>query len=401
MLPVEGDPGWKERPNGHDPLALSPVGEISSGRLTEQLPLSESEQKRLAELETAFAKVCKVWIDGALILLEIRDSKLYREQYGTFEKYCRERWQMSRRHANRLISASTVLENLGPIWSQSLKTCHQVSDEPLSESQLRPLTKLTPEQQKEAFQKAKETAPDGKLTAEHIANTAKALVAESNPTAKEVEDSVRSLLQEPEPGADEEPEQPAKDAPVEPTEYEQAIREVQERFYQKRVEEARKIYGPECNVAGVCRHITNDKLVATFFGFVSTNYPRTDLGFEEQEKFAETLDLETRLNDVGLTRSHIVARFHYLHVELENKRNPHPETEYERAQREWDQQQRLFCEDIQGLRTHSCGLLRIIEGNPTTTFDLHPELRRAVHLAWQYLAIRPSCVSGSKSTNPI
>lgn len=38
----------------------------------------------------------------------------------------------------------------------------------IPERQLRPLAKLEPEQQREAWKKAIETAPDGKVTAKHI-----------------------------------------------------------------------------------------------------------------------------------------------------------------------------------------------------------------------------------------
>jgi hypothetical protein len=46
--------------------------------------------------------------------LEIRDSRLYRENYSTFEAYCRERWGMSKTHSNRLIDASDVVRTLTP-----------------------------------------------------------------------------------------------------------------------------------------------------------------------------------------------------------------------------------------------------------------------------------------------
>jgi len=56
-----------------------------------------------------------------------------------------------------LIVASGVAENLTTIVVK-----------PINEAQARPLTKLPPEQQKEAFQKAVETAPEGKVTAKHV-----------------------------------------------------------------------------------------------------------------------------------------------------------------------------------------------------------------------------------------
>lgn len=72
--------------------------------------------------------------------MKIRDSKLYRV-YGTFEQYCRERWNITRIHAFRLIEASEVVKNVEmlPIGNNIL---------PRTESQARPLTKLEPAEQK-------------------------------------------------------------------------------------------------------------------------------------------------------------------------------------------------------------------------------------------------------------
>ena len=58
---------------------------------------------------------------------------------SSFEHYCRERWQFARNYANKLIASSQVIENL-----------NKGTIVPKTESQARPLTKLEPEQQKEA-----------------------------------------------------------------------------------------------------------------------------------------------------------------------------------------------------------------------------------------------------------
>jgi len=64
-------------------------------------------------------------------LLEIRDACLYREKYDTFEAYCRDRWQISKRRANRLIGSAEVVRNLGPMGPIII-----------SERLVRPLTNL-------------------------------------------------------------------------------------------------------------------------------------------------------------------------------------------------------------------------------------------------------------------
>ena len=93
-----------------------------------------------------------------IALMTIRDKRLYRDGFDTFEHYCRERWQFARNYANKLIASSQVISNLGTT----------VPIQPISERQARPLTKLEPEQQKEVWEKAVQTAPEGKITARHV-----------------------------------------------------------------------------------------------------------------------------------------------------------------------------------------------------------------------------------------
>lgn len=55
-------------------------------------------------------------------LLEIREQRLYRfhrDEPATWEAYCRTRWRVSGRHANRLIEAATLVRELGPIGSDA------------------------------------------------------------------------------------------------------------------------------------------------------------------------------------------------------------------------------------------------------------------------------------------
>lgn len=124
--------------------------------MLELLPLTE--EKRLEELEVIIDTGFKTFVNVGTALLEIRDSRLYRRDYATFEDYCRDRWGMARRHAYRLIDAANAVSNVSN-WTQTL---------PVTESQARPLTSLPPEQQIQAWQVAVDTAPEGKITAAHV-----------------------------------------------------------------------------------------------------------------------------------------------------------------------------------------------------------------------------------------
>lgn len=108
------------------------------------------DRQRFAELEAIVQRGLSTFVDVGNALFEIRDSKLYLRTHSTFEDYCRERWQMVASRARQLIGAAQIAANL-----QSVTTVT-----PTHESQIRPLAKLEPEQQKEAWQMATATNPE-------------------------------------------------------------------------------------------------------------------------------------------------------------------------------------------------------------------------------------------------
>jgi len=91
------------------------------------------------------------------VLMEIRDRGYYRDVLGyeTFEAYCKDRWDFSRQHAYRFIDSAKVVLNV----------TDRLQNTPANLEQTRPLAKLEPDQQREAWVKAVETAPEGKVTA--------------------------------------------------------------------------------------------------------------------------------------------------------------------------------------------------------------------------------------------
>lgn len=101
----------------------------------------------------------------------MRDRRLYRSTHRTFEEYCRDRFGHSRQQSNYLIAAAGVYENLTTIGCQNVANedlttiCCQIL--PTNERQIRPLTKLEPQQQQEVWQQAVQEAggkvPTGKI----------------------------------------------------------------------------------------------------------------------------------------------------------------------------------------------------------------------------------------------
>jgi hypothetical protein len=126
--------------------------------------ITQLEVNELVSLEKVISEGLNSFIEVGEALCKIRDERLYRAEFKTFEEYCRQKWGMSKTNANRLIQSAEIVTNLTPIGVI-----------PSSESVIRPLTSLTPEKQKEAWEEAVKTAPNGKVTAEHVEKTVKIL----------------------------------------------------------------------------------------------------------------------------------------------------------------------------------------------------------------------------------
>jgi hypothetical protein len=124
-----------------------------------KLSLTIIEQNNLAELESTIERNLHAFYEVGFALMQIRDNKLYRESFTTFEAYCKEKWGMTANYARRLIASSEVMDNIKNV---------PVGTVPQSERTIRPLAHLEPDQQREVYQRAVETAPEGKVTAKHI-----------------------------------------------------------------------------------------------------------------------------------------------------------------------------------------------------------------------------------------
>jgi len=78
--------------------------------------LSVEERARFQELEVQFADQAKVakqaWVKMGDALREIRDQRLYREDYRSFLDYCQERWGWDQERARQLIGSAAVVHNL-------------------------------------------------------------------------------------------------------------------------------------------------------------------------------------------------------------------------------------------------------------------------------------------------
>src|SRR6516164_8553335 len=116
---------------------------VSLDTIADSIPLTTVERARLAELESVVKRTLDGFLECGKALAEIRNKRLYRQQFGTFEDYCIKRWGFGGSHGLDLVRSAEVAERLlaGP-------AAPEAGDSPLppdlSPATLRPLQKLDP-----------------------------------------------------------------------------------------------------------------------------------------------------------------------------------------------------------------------------------------------------------------
>ncbi len=226
-MPIKGKQGlWKILPDEFEQLRGDGFQDetiipevLNNQALTETDELTDEEERDRSHLER---KVERAFYSAGKALQELRDRRLYRSTHKTFESYCQERFGHSRQKANFLIAGAKAYDNLTTNCCQtdpenlttngtqtetetqmttngcqnqdelpsSLTTNRAQNPEvemttnglqtemakmttngtqilPTSEGQVRPLTKLEPDQQREAWALAVEQAggkvPSGRI----------------------------------------------------------------------------------------------------------------------------------------------------------------------------------------------------------------------------------------------
>lgn len=109
--------------------------------------LNIEESHELERCEVVIKQGLQTFIEVGQALMTIKEKRLYRINFKTFEDYCIERWAISKPRAYQLIEAANVMIGLSTI----------VDVLPQTESQTRPLTSLEPEIQKEVWKEVVET----------------------------------------------------------------------------------------------------------------------------------------------------------------------------------------------------------------------------------------------------
>lgn len=134
--------------------------------------LNPAARVTLADCEQRIERGLRTFIDVGQALAEIRDSRLYKASHGTFEEYCRERWNFSDRRASQFIEAASVIPK---ILGTGLPA-------PTVESQARALAAVPEPERAEVWREAVEST-GGKPTAKAVTEIAKARTETPEPVA--------------------------------------------------------------------------------------------------------------------------------------------------------------------------------------------------------------------------
>jgi hypothetical protein len=144
----------------HSEPTLRPISidELETTTISRELvPLSTHEERRFEECEQIITDGLNTFMEVGQALTEIRNRRLYRGDFKTFEAYAHQKWGIKRQRAYELMGASEVARNLSEI-SDIL---------PAKESHAASLLRLSPEDQREAWQEIIDEAGENvtKLTA--------------------------------------------------------------------------------------------------------------------------------------------------------------------------------------------------------------------------------------------
>jgi hypothetical protein len=107
-------------------------------------PITLAESKRLIELEKIIEAGQQTFVEVGIALTEIRDARLYKSDYSTFEEYCRKKWNFTRQYVNQIIAGTAAIKLL-PAGLETIVS---------NISQARELVKVSKEKRVEVLHKA-------------------------------------------------------------------------------------------------------------------------------------------------------------------------------------------------------------------------------------------------------
>lgn len=130
---------------------------------TDIAQLDATERALLTSYEAVIQQGLESFVEVGNALAAVRDKRLYRATFGTFEEYCQAKWNLTRGYVNRIVAASEAASSLDTKVSK-----------PQNVAQATPLAQVPREQRDEVWKEVVETAPrdektdEPKITAKHV-----------------------------------------------------------------------------------------------------------------------------------------------------------------------------------------------------------------------------------------
>ena len=169
-----------------------PLGTVAPATIE---PLSQREEELLVKLESSIEEHLKGFKIVGHALTIIKEEKLYRLNYDTFEEYCAVEWDLSRPRAYQLTDCYMVLNHLSTMVDNNKEPKFEVL--PVNERQTRPLTCLKVEQQDEAWAMVVEASKERnvKITGSFVQSLVDILIEKKinekiSSTSRQAKDSV-------------------------------------------------------------------------------------------------------------------------------------------------------------------------------------------------------------------
>ena len=160
------------------------------GKLIESPKLNVVERRELQALEEIIQRSLNTLLESGAALLSIRDKKLWRETHKSFEAYVRDKWDIKKNYANKIIASSETVKKLGTIVPKTPRAA-----EITREGQLRELSSVPSESLAAVVNQAAKIAGDEAITAKDLREAREAVFAskrkaDPKPEPKDVTENV-------------------------------------------------------------------------------------------------------------------------------------------------------------------------------------------------------------------
>lgn len=190
--------------------------------------LAFEEETRKKALEVIITNNLGAFYKVGLALKEINLKRLFRNEFETFEAYCRGKWDLGSKYAYRLIGSVEVVDNLQNV--ANLATSDKTTTGfklPFNEAQVRPLLGFTADIQRQVWQKVLESG--NKISSTAVIRAISEILDEAEETINTVRENIE------ENDKPEEPDEEFKLDKISPT-----FKEQYDVFYQVIIDEKKK-----------------------------------------------------------------------------------------------------------------------------------------------------------------